>query len=151
MSLTIICLVSIDVMCQNLISHGADIEARNAMDRTPLMSAARAGNIDVLRLLLDKGEGCVVFCSGHVLIVILQKGAVPLHWITCVPRMVKICRTWHARPVVSYPSSYAACRMLVCVYKYHMPSKKVKESPPQNTYLCTDVHRPWLLELCNFS
>lgn len=41
---------------QNLISHGADVEARNAVERTPLISAASAGNVDVLRILLDHGE-----------------------------------------------------------------------------------------------
>lgn len=41
---------------QNLISHGADVEARNAVEGTPLISAASAGNVDVLRILLDHGE-----------------------------------------------------------------------------------------------
>lgn len=41
---------------QNLISHGGDVEARNAKDSTPLMSAATGGNVDVLRMLIDNGE-----------------------------------------------------------------------------------------------
>lgn len=40
-----------------MISHGADVEARNAMDSTPLISAATAGNVDALRMLTDNGEG----------------------------------------------------------------------------------------------
>ncbi|CAM9435783.1 unnamed protein product [Ectocarpus sp. 6 AP-2014] len=42
-------------LTQNLISHGADLEARNAVEGTPLISAASAGNVDVLRILLDHG------------------------------------------------------------------------------------------------
>lgn len=42
---------------QSLISHGANAEARNAADSTPLISAATAGNVDALRMLIDNGEG----------------------------------------------------------------------------------------------
>ncbi|CAM9946698.1 unnamed protein product, partial [Ectocarpus sp. 8 AP-2014] len=42
-------------LTQSLISHGADLEARNAVEGTPLISAASAGNVDVLRILLDHG------------------------------------------------------------------------------------------------
>lgn len=40
-----------------MISHKADVEARNAADSTPLISAATAGNVDALRMLIDNGEG----------------------------------------------------------------------------------------------
>eukprot|EP00752_Nemacystus_decipiens_P012726 g11275.t1 len=43
------------VLMQSLISHGADVEARNALDTTPLISAATAGNVDALRMLIDNG------------------------------------------------------------------------------------------------
>lgn len=39
-----------------MISHGADVEARNAVDGTPLISAATAGNVDALRMLINNGE-----------------------------------------------------------------------------------------------
>lgn len=50
------CRVASNGCGQNLISHGADVEARNALDRTPLMSAAMAGHVGALRMLLDNGE-----------------------------------------------------------------------------------------------
>eukprot|EP00903_Cladosiphon_okamuranus_P007913 g7641.t1 len=39
----------------SLITHGGDVEARNAADSTPLISAATAGNVDALRMLIDNG------------------------------------------------------------------------------------------------
>ncbi|CAM9991899.1 unnamed protein product, partial [Hapterophycus canaliculatus] len=44
---------------QSLLSHGADLEARNALGGTPLMSAATAGNAGVLRMLLESGGSSI--------------------------------------------------------------------------------------------
>lgn len=41
---------------QNLISHGADMEARDIVDRTPIMSAAIAGQVDAVRHLMKQGK-----------------------------------------------------------------------------------------------
>lgn len=41
---------------QILISHKADMEARDVLNRTPLMSAAIAGQVDVVRFFFDQGE-----------------------------------------------------------------------------------------------
>lgn len=41
---------------QILISHKADMEARDVLDRTPLMSAAIAGQVDVVRFFFDQGK-----------------------------------------------------------------------------------------------
>jgi len=40
---------------EKLLASGADIENLGGADKTPLMSAAFAGNIGVVRLLLEKG------------------------------------------------------------------------------------------------
>ena len=38
-----------------LLDKGADINAKNEADLTPLMAAAREGRIDIAKLLLDNG------------------------------------------------------------------------------------------------
>ncbi|KAF4739760.1 hypothetical protein FOZ63_002150 [Perkinsus olseni] len=42
-------------LCGLLLEHGADLEAENSLNLTPLMTACLAGNPKVVKFLLDKG------------------------------------------------------------------------------------------------
>ncbi|KAF4703870.1 hypothetical protein FOZ62_014870 [Perkinsus olseni] len=42
-------------LCGLLLEHGADLEAENSLNFTPLMTACLAGNPKVVKFLLDKG------------------------------------------------------------------------------------------------
>jgi ankyrin repeat protein len=39
---------------------GADVDAKNHAEETPLHQAAHSGHVDVARLLLDRGIGCYI-------------------------------------------------------------------------------------------
>lgn len=43
------------IIAKSLVELGADIEARDASQRTPLMNACLYGNLEVVKLLLDCG------------------------------------------------------------------------------------------------
>jgi cytohesin len=55
---------------QYLFVHGADINARELNDRTPLHYAAGYGNLELMQLLIDKGAN---------LMAKEQYGGMPLH------------------------------------------------------------------------
>jgi ankyrin repeat protein len=61
---------------QQLVAHGADLEAEDIEGRTPLVRAAAAGNVDAVRLLLQRGTGTDVHQQGgwKALLIALGKG-----------------------------------------------------------------------------
>ena len=58
-------------ICRLLIDKGAQVEARNRYDRTPLHYAARYGHVEIVRLLCDHGADVE---ARH------NDGSRPLHW-----------------------------------------------------------------------
>ena len=48
---------------QKLISAGADVNAKCVNGETPLMNAASVGNVQIIKLLLEKGANVQVFDS----------------------------------------------------------------------------------------
>jgi hypothetical protein len=60
----------------DLLHHnGADLDVRGNMGTKPLHSAARSGNLKVLRILIEYDPACVNARNDH--------GTTPLHWASC--------------------------------------------------------------------